>query len=108
MHGFEDDKWRFEAAQPGPRRQLKMVGVWLTDRPLGGEEGPGGDAVVEVNLELPEDALLAYEIGGVLDEARLWVLPAQLVNPHATSRILQVDPRTSWWDGKPPGATDDL
>jgi hypothetical protein len=42
----------------------------------------------------------------VLD-ARLWVVPAQLINPHAKMRILQVDPRTSWWDGVVPGEAED-
>ncbi|MFQ6047495.1 MAG: hypothetical protein ACE5PT_14245 [Gemmatimonadales bacterium] len=103
-NGFEDEKWRFEERDARIEKQLKVLGVWLTDRPLEDEEGPQGDAVIEVDLALDQEMLAAYELEGMLEGARLWVAPAQLVNAHANARILHVDPRTSWWDGvKPPG-----
>ncbi len=43
------------------------------------------------------DTLQVFEIPGVLPEAKLWVVPAKVLNPVARARILSVDPRTSWW-----------
>lgn len=103
-NGFEDEKWRFEERDARIEKRLKVLGVWLTDRPLEEDEGPRGDALIEVDLDLDQEVLDVYELEGMLEGARLWVAPAQLVNAHASARILRVDPRTSWWDGlKPPG-----
>lgn len=96
-HGFEDLKWAFGQEDASEGEVRKAVGVWLSDRPLASEEGPGGDAVLEVTLELEEDALGPFELEGVLWDARLWVVPAGMINPRAAIRILEVDPRTSWW-----------
>lgn len=95
--GFEDEKWGFEIREDRTGQQKKMLGVWLSDRPLSEQEGPDGDAVLEVKLSLAEEALQAFELEGVFWDARLWVIPAALINPHVSVRILQVDPRTSWW-----------
>lgn len=96
--GFQDQKWGFVAEDEiasGP--QIKVVGVWLSDRVLGETEGPPGDALLEVTLDAAEDALEPFQIDDVLPDGRIWVVPAKLLNPHAKVRILQVDPRTSWW-----------
>lgn len=96
--GFQDQKWGFgseEEMAAGP--QIKVMGVWLCDRVLGDAEGPPGDAVLEVNIEAPEQSLEAFQIADVLPDGRLWVVPAKLLNTRARVRILQVDPRTSWW-----------
>lgn len=96
--GFQDDKWSFISHDPyAERDHIRLVGVWLTDRPLTRDEGPEGDAVVEVTVRMGEDALSDYEVSGVLDDARLWVVPASVLNPRSHTRILEVDPRTSWW-----------
>ena len=95
--GFEDEKWGFEIREDRTAQPKKMLGVWLSDRPLSEQEGPDGDAVLEVKISLPQEALQAFELDGVFWDARLWVVPAALINPHAAVRILQVDPRTSWW-----------
>jgi hypothetical protein len=99
--GFQDGEWKFDTRDrdAGVR---KMVGVWLTDRPLNDIEGPPGDAVVEVDLGLSDDTLSAFEVEDVFWDARLWVIPAEVVNPAARMRIHQVDPRTSWWHERPP------
>lgn len=96
-NGFEDAKWGFGVQDAQTGAELKLVGVWLADRPLAEEEGPEGDAVLEVALDLTEEALEPYELEGLFWDARLWVAPSQLLNPHASIRILEVDPRTSWW-----------
>ncbi len=96
--GFDDAKWRFlDLEETGAGREVKVVGVWLSDRPLGEDEGPGGDALLEVDLEVSESALEPFEIEGIFWDAHLWVVPAKLVNANAQIRILGVDPRTSWW-----------
>lgn len=95
-HGFEDLKWAF-GHEDEPGEIQKATGVWLSERPLQAEEGPGGDAVLEVVLDLPEETLAPFQLEGILWDTRLWVVPAALINPHAAIRILEVDPRTSWW-----------
>lgn len=95
-HGFEDLRWAF-GLEEEPSEVRKATGVWLSERPLQAEEGPGGDAVLEVVLELSEESLEPFTLEGVLWDTRLWVAPAALLNPHASVRILEVDPRTSWW-----------
>jgi len=111
QHGFQDQKWGFDVTGLEGDARLKLRGVWLTDRVLTDEEGPPGDAVVQVTVGGDAEALRPFEVPGVLPGARLWVVPAAVLNPLATARILQVDPRTSWWfelgqlggaAGKPP------
>ena len=105
-NGFEDQKWRFEHEDAGPEDVKKAVGVWLSDRPLDQEEGPHGDAVLEVALDVSEDSLGSFQLEGVLWDARLWIVPAELINAHANVRILNVDPRTSWFHERPEGGDD--
>lgn len=94
--GFEDEKWGFDI-RDSHGEPLKMIGVWLADRPLADQEGPDGDAMLEVRLHLEEETVQAFELEGLFWDARIWVMPAALINPHAKVRILGVDPRTSWW-----------
>ena len=95
--GFEDDKWAFGLRDVQTGENIKSVGVWLTDRPLSIEEGPPGDAVLEVKLDLSEETVLAFEIEGLFADARLFVIPAELVNSHSKVRFLNVDPKSSGW-----------
>jgi hypothetical protein len=95
--GFQDQKWGFDVEDLGQDRRLKVVGVWLTDRVPERGDAPPGDAVLEVVLDPTPDTLGVFEIPGVLEGATLWVVPAKILNPVAKSRILSVDPRTSWW-----------
>lgn len=94
--GFQDEKWAFVREQLNILRQVEATGVWLTDRVLEKDEGPPGDATLAVELEASEDLLQAYEIEGAIADGRLWVVPADLLNPRAKVSILSVDPRTSW------------
>ncbi len=93
--GFEDDTWSFGLVDVTTGESIKQTGVWLTDRPLSLEEGPPGDAVLEVTMEFSEETLSAFELEGVFRDARLWVVPAEIVNPHSEVRILAVDPGIS-------------
>ncbi len=95
-HGFQDEKWGFIRDDPLSPRQIKVMGVWLTDRVLERDEGPPGDAMLEVVIEADESLIGAFEIDGAIADGRLWVVPAEVLNPRAKVRILSVDPRTSW------------
>ncbi|MDH3496023.1 MAG: hypothetical protein OER21_04615 [Gemmatimonadota bacterium] len=95
--GFVDAKWRFEVRGDRDVEGEKRIGVWLTDRVLADDEGPPGDAQLAVDVGLSEETLSAFELEGVFWDARLFVLPAEVLNSHARVRIQQVDPRTSWW-----------
>ena len=96
--GFVDEKWSFGMQDNRTGEPVKLIGVLLTDRPLGRDEGPqSADATLEVHMAMEEQTLLPFEIEGVTEGTRLFVIPANLVNEHARVRILEVDPRTSWW-----------
>jgi hypothetical protein len=99
--GFADAKWRFEHEDPSVGDPHKAVGVWLSDRPLESGEGPPGDATLEVQLNVEESALTLFQVDGVLWDARLWIVPADVVNRHAAVRIQKVDPRSSWFHEQP-------
>lgn len=108
--GFQDQKWGFDVEDLVSDRRLKVMGVWLTDRVPQEEDAPPGDAVLEVTVDPVPETLQVFEIPGVLAEAKLWVVPAKVLNPIATCRILSVDPRTSWWfkrgEAMDPGGED--
>jgi len=95
--GFQDQKWGFDVEELVNDRRLKVMGVWLTDRIPKEDDAPPGDAVLEVTVDPTPETLRVFEIPGVLASARLWVVPAKVLNPVAKARILSVDPRTSWW-----------
>ncbi len=105
QRGFQDQKWGFDVGGPERESRLKLRGVWLTDRVLDDADGPPGDAVLQVTVTGDPELLQSFEVPGVLSDARLWVVPAAVLNPLATTRIHAVDPRTSWWfeRGRPAG-----
>lgn len=94
-NGFEDEKWSFGLRDALTGETLRAFGVWLTDRPLSADEGPPGDAILEVNVDFSEETLQAFELIGVFQDARLWVIPTEIVSPHSEMRILAVDPSVS-------------
>lgn len=95
--GFLDQKWGFDVEGLVSDRRLKVVGVWLTDRVPEEQDAPPGDAVLEVTVDPAPETLQVFEVPGVLSEGRLWVVPANVLNPISRARILRVDPRTSFW-----------
>ncbi len=97
QRGFEDLEWDFGLQDARSGEETTVTGVWVTDRPLGPNEGIEGDALVEVTVELSDDELAPHELEGLFWDARLWVLPAPLLNERGSARIHAVDPRTSWW-----------
>jgi len=97
QRGFEDLDWDFGLKDARTGEDAVVTGVWLADRPLGEKEGIEGDALVEVTLDLDVDELVPFELAGMLWDAKLWVAPAEFVNGRGQARILEVDPRTSWF-----------
>lgn len=96
-NGFRDEPWTFGIRESRARdEEVHLEGVWLTDRPLSAVDGPPGDALLEVTVDLSESSLETFEIEGIFHGTRLWVIPAELLNPHAEARIAEVDPNTSW------------
>ena len=94
-NGFEDEKWSFGLRDALTGETVRALGVWLTDRPLPTGEGPPGDAILEVQVDFSEEALQAFELIGVFEDVRLWVVPTEIVSPHSQVRILAVDPGVS-------------
>ncbi len=68
-HGFDDEKWSFGLRDALTGETIKALGVWLTDRPLSLEEGPPGDAILEVRVDYSEETLQAFELLGVFEDA---------------------------------------
>jgi len=99
QRGFEDSDWDF-GLQDLRGEDTVATGIWFADRPIGEKEGVGGDALVEVEVDLTEEDLAPFELSGLMWNARVWVLSAEMVNPSAKSHIAEVDPRTSWWHEK--------
>jgi hypothetical protein len=95
--GFEDDLWDFGLRDARSGDEVESRGVWLTGRPLSNIEGPEGNAVLEVTLGLSDEDLAPFELEEIFPDARLWVVPADLVNQHMSVRIHEVDQRSSGW-----------
>jgi len=95
--GFKDEPWTFDIRDSRARDEEPHIeGVWLTDQPLSAVDGPPGNALLEVIVDLSESSLETFEIEGIFHGTKLWVIPAELLNPHAKARIADVDPNTSW------------
>lgn len=71
-----------------------IIGVYLSERPLDGNEGATGDELLAVDL--PDDVPLdKYEIGEDEDGKpyREWCVPAAIVNTHG--QVHQIDDEES-------------
>src|ERR687887_1936242 len=62
------------------------TGVWLTSEPI--DFNLIDVTLIEVTLDLDEDALAAYERPEVGKRYRGWLVPAALVNAHMKLRIV--------------------
>lgn len=94
--GFADTDWDFGVVDARSGEDVTVSGVWLSDRPLGRDDGVAGDALLEVTLDLEPEDLERFELEGLMWNARLWVASADLVNRNGRARITRVDPRSSW------------
>jgi hypothetical protein len=69
----------------------KVSGTWLSDEPLGANEGAHGDVVLAVDLELAEGQLSPYEVIEAGKPYREFVFPARLLNEHAQVTVSELD-----------------
>ncbi|MBE0592045.1 MAG: hypothetical protein IH616_06560 [Gemmatimonadales bacterium] len=97
QQGFEDVDWDFGLRDARTGEDTSVTGVWLANRPLGKQDGIEGDALLTVSLEVDEAELAPFELEGMLWDTRLWVVPSDLVNARGSTRITEVDPRSSWF-----------
>ena len=96
--GFVDRRWDLGPLETEKGGKVSVSGVWLSGRPLNISEGVEGDAQLEVTLNMEDSELEPFELVNFLSDARFWVAPAELINPKSNVRILDVDPKTSWFD----------
>jgi hypothetical protein len=64
-------------------------GVWLSERQLDANDGAWGDSLLEVSVDLPADALAAWEWIEEGKPYREWLIPATLLNPNCRVRIVE-------------------
>jgi hypothetical protein len=72
-------------------RNPQSRGIWLSDKPLGDNEGAEGDTLIKVTLDLPEEELEAYKWVEEGQTFREWFVPAELINPHMKVEIVNLD-----------------
>lgn len=94
--GWTDAEWDLGLQDAKTGEELSLTGVWLASRPLGEEDGLSGDALLEVVLDVHEEELKSFELEGFLWNAHFWITTANFLNAHGKTRILNVDPRSSW------------
>jgi len=68
-------------------------GVWLSDHVLDANEGMWGDTVLAVKFAIPLAALADYEWIEEGKGYREWLVPARLVQEHATVSMAEGDDR---------------
>lgn len=64
----------------------EFSGVWASNVPLDGNEGAFGDVLFQITLDLPETVIADYEWVEEGKGYREWLIPAALLNPHASLR----------------------
>lgn len=94
--GWTDSDWDLGLQDARTGEDVTLTGVWLSSTPLGEKEGLGGDALLEVTLDVGEEDLQSCELEGFLWNARFWIASAEFLNTHSRTRIFNVDPRSSW------------
>lgn len=68
---------------------VELHGVWLSDTPLGVNEGAAGDAVLRIDLPLVGDQLTAYEVVAETPPGyREFVIPVCVVNDRSTEVVI--------------------
>ena len=59
------------------------TGVWLSNEPLDANEGATGETLLQVDLDLPEEALGDLEwVSEPATRYREWLIPAAIINAH--------------------------
>ncbi|QEH32103.1 hypothetical protein OJF2_05720 [Aquisphaera giovannonii] len=66
---------------------LEIEGVWISDRPLGPNEGTKGSHLLLVELDLPDEELAQYEIVEANKPYREWCVPSAIANAGRVRRV---------------------
>jgi hypothetical protein len=69
----------------------QFEGVWLSDSPLGPNEGVWGDVLLEIRFKVPPDDLSDFEWIEEGKGYREWLVPAVLLNARAAINIIPMD-----------------
>lgn len=67
-----------------------FTGVWISDCPLDENEGADGDQLLEIRLDIEDEALSNYEVAEAGKPYREWCVPASVLN-SAEIRLLTED-----------------
>jgi hypothetical protein len=72
---------------------ISVTGVWLSDVPVGSQEGASEGALLLVDLNATEDEVAEYEIVPERREGtyRDWLMPAAFINAKANTRYATED-----------------
>lgn len=97
QNGFEDREWDLGVIQTDGE-SVPLTGIWLSGRPLEVSDGVEGDAQLEITLDATDEEIEPFELEGLLRDTRFWVTPSEFLNQRTKVRILEVDPRSSWFD----------
>ncbi len=69
----------------------ERTGAWFSVVPFDVKEGAKGDVLLEVNLDVPESAIEAYEWIAEPPSSREWLIPAALANSGLVRRVGEVE-----------------
>lgn len=84
-HGFRDGEGGYGMVGEW------FTGVFLSDLPLGSDEGTYGSTTFRVALDLPESAVAEYEWIQEESPYREWCIPAAIINEHGRVELLSDD-----------------
>ena len=68
-----------------------IVGVWVSDYPLGCGEGCKGDHLIGIDCRLSDEVLDFHEIKEDDKPYREWLIPAALLNANCDLRVADRD-----------------
>jgi hypothetical protein len=89
--GFEDAEGTFGTGE-------LFRGVWISATPLSANEGAHGDHLLAV--EISEELVAEFEWIEDENPIREFLVPAEVLNAHGHTRLLEVD-RFQCWEAKP-------
>jgi hypothetical protein len=72
------------------------TGVWVSDRPLGTNEGAKGNFLLQIDLRVSEEDIAQYEWVQEDSTYREWLIPAGLLNSGAITFCDKKMPQWRW------------
>ena len=73
----------------------KFTGVWVSDRPLDGNEGAEGNTLLALDFDGDLKELQDYEWLESIKSYREWLVPAVFLNARCRVRVVEIDPDLS-------------